>query len=649
MESCASASVNIAAKGHADDHDNPKIAARYLKGIPTKADINTGFDPAYGKDSNELQSMALTWLNWQCRMVSGATCGALFIPENKENIGEPVAQWLAVDGGVSLLTGVAELAQSKANSTIRGNQPYGIKKGQSCDLLACPLIIDDKVAAVVSLMISPRSQPQRHAVMQLLEWGMLWLENLLRQEVAARHENGEVSLQLLSSLLGHDSSKAAAIEATNILADHLDCERVSIGLCSDLSTRLVAVSHLSHFDSDSQLIREIEAAMDEAVDQSSCIQYPTGPESLESSESSESVTQAHVCLARQRGKAAICTIPLAGRAGYIGAITFERELNEPFSNEDLAHCKSIALLIGPVIELMMQDERPMLAKGVAGFRLFMGRLLGLNYLKLKLAVLSAILILIGLSVTPGEHKVKATASLQGKVRQLLVAPQDGYINKGMVTAGDLVDSGELLASLDDRTLRLERQKWLSEKNKLMKEYQQAFSKRDRTQLGILKAQIDQVTAEIQLIDDKISRMALRAPFDGVVVSGDLSQAQGSPVTLGQVLFEVTPLDNYRVMLEVDEHDIGQLKSGQTGKLVMAALPQTTFSFTLEKVIPVAISSDGYNYFRVEARLDQPSPLLRPGMQGVAKIAIQQRDLLWVLSHDVVDRLRLWFWSLGVVG
>ena len=121
------------------------------------------------------------------------------------------------------------------------------------------------------------------------------------------------------------------------------------------------------------------------------------------------------------------------------------------------------------------------------------------------------------------------------------------------------------------------------------------------------------------------------------------------MVLGQVLFEVTPLKHYRVMLEVDEHDIAWLQTGQKGTLIMTALPQRRFTITLEKVIPVAISSEGVNYFRVQAQLEQVSELLRPGMRGVAKITVEQRDLLWILTHDLLDRLSLWFWSHGGPG
>lgn len=629
----------VSAASGADESSVP-----FLQSISTKsAHPHQAAAVVSNKDRDELQTIAQNWVSWQCRMISGVICGGLYVPESSGALGQPLALFPQAAVNSAYLASVAVQTQSSISRTSRPNQQYGRNKGQTCDLLACPLMIDDKLTAIVSLMVAPRSQPQRDAVIQLLEWGMQWLEALLRQKIEGDGEQGQRSMELLSTVVKQQSVEAAAIDTVNKLAGLLGCERISLGLNLGLSTRLAAISDVSHFDGDSQMVREIEAAMDEATDQSARIVYPgaKGP--------SAAVVKAHSSLARQRGDTAVCTLLLPGRTDNIGALTCEWEGEHQLNSQRIELGEKVASLVGPVIDLLLQEERSLMAKSVSTARRSLGQVFGLGQLKFKLVFLIVLVGLCGLSLIQGQHQVKATATLQGQVRQLLVAPQDGYINQGMVTAGELVAKGDMLATLDDRTLQLEQQKWQSELNKLKKQYQQAFSKRERSQIGILKSQIAQVTSEIQLIEDQISRMSLKAPFDGMVVSGDLSQAQGSPVTLGQVLFEVTPLDNYRVMLEVDEHDIGQLEVGQTGRLVMAALPQRTFGLTLDKVIPVAISGEGATYFRVEATMDSPATVLRPGMRGVAKISIEQRDLLWVWTHEVVDRLRLWAWSAGIIG
>ena len=66
--------------------------------------------------------------------------------------------------------------------------------------------------------------------------------------------------------------------------------------------------------------------------------------------------------------------------------------------------------------------------------------------------------------------------------------------------------------------------------------------------------------------------------------------------------------------------------------------------TLAKITPVSTARDGRNFFRVEARLDEPSQRLRPGMEGVSKITVGSRRLIWIWTHRLVDWVRLWAWS-----
>ncbi len=585
--------------------------------------------------------VAQTWLAWQCRMVAGIIRGALFPPIDAAHLGSAISIWPCEGEGQSQLIDAATRALEQGRGQVRSQQHYGPGNHRTCDVIACPLLVDNLPVAVVAVMVSTRSEPQQNAVLQLLQWGGLWMETLVRQQAAAQRETGAFSVTLVTAILDRSASHEAAMEAVNRLADHLGCERVSMGFREGLSIRLQALSHVAGFDPRTQLVRRIEAAMEEAVDLDAATIYPGGPDQ------ESAVTRAHSELAEQQGIGVVCTVPVRGRSGAIGAITLERGADQPFDKDAVDWFESLAGLIGPALELKRREERSFWSKGIEALRKLAAGLFGPARLRLKVAVLSAVALLTALSLIDGTYKVTAPASIEGEVRQILTAPQNGYVKQAELRAGDLVKKGQVIASLDDRNLQLEAQKWHSERNKIEKEYQDALAKRDRTQLSVLRAQIDQVEAELRLVEEKIARTRLRAPFDGILVSGDLSQSLGAPVETGQVLFEVAPLESYRVVLEVDEHDVAGLDSGKPGDLIIAALPQTSFAISLDRVVPVAVSGEASNFFRVEASLDEPSSLLRPGMRGVGKVEMGQRNLLWIWTHAVFDRIRLWAWSAGL--
>jgi len=167
---------------------------------------------------------------------------------------------------------------------------------------------------------------------------------------------------------------------------------------------------------------------------------------------------------------------------------------------------------------------------------------------------------------------------------------------------------------------------------------------DTAAASILQQQALQAQAQLRLLDEQLARTKITAPFNGLVVSGDLSQSLGTPLEKGQVLFEIAPLDSYRVILQVDETEIGAIKAGQQGQLILSAMPETPLPFTVKKITPVTLAEEGRSFFKVEATLGEGSDRLRPGMEGYGKILVDRRHLIWIWTHDLITWLRLKMWA-----
>jgi multidrug resistance efflux pump len=211
-----------------------------------------------------------------------------------------------------------------------------------------------------------------------------------------------------------------------------------------------------------------------------------------------------------------------------------------------------------------------------------------------------------------------------------------------VRAGDLVKRDDVLAVLEDRELKLERLKWAGQEEELNKQLREAMAERNMSQIQIVSAQLDQARAQRARADDQLARTRITAPFDGVVVSGDLTQSLGAPVERGTVLFEIAPMTVYR--LQVDERDMSSVSVGQTGNLLLSAFPEDPIPFVVEKITPVSTAKEGRNFFRVEAKLQRDEGRLRPAMQGVGKIEIDRRSYVWIWTHNIWTSLRLMLWK-----
>jgi RND family efflux transporter MFP subunit len=250
-----------------------------------------------------------------------------------------------------------------------------------------------------------------------------------------------------------------------------------------------------------------------------------------------------------------------------------------------------------------------------------------------------------LALAKGDYRVTAKTVIEPETRRALSAPVNGYIGEARFRAGDQIRQGQLLAKLDDRELKLERSRWHSQEEQSLKQYYEALGNRNAAQSQILAAQVDQARAQVALIDDQLARVQVTAPFDGVIVAGDWSQSLGAPIERGQVIFEVAPLEAYRIILQVDERLIADVAVGKSGQIILSGFPTEPLPFTVKQITPVSTASEGRNYFRVEAQLLGKTQGVQPGMEGVGKITIDRRRLIWIWTHEVVDwlRLKLWYW------
>jgi multidrug efflux pump subunit AcrA (membrane-fusion protein) len=116
------------------------------------------------------------------------------------------------------------------------------------------------------------------------------------------------------------------------------------------------------------------------------------------------------------------------------------------------------------------------------------------------------------------------------------------------------------------------------------------------------------------------------------------------VQQGQVLFEITPLTAYRVILQVDERYVSHVAEEQDGRLVLAGLVSEALPFKVSKITPVSTAEEGKNVFRVEAALNNADPRIRPGMEGVGKILVDERNLFVIWTEPLWDWLRLTVWK-----
>jgi biotin carboxyl carrier protein len=596
-------------------------------------------DQALWKQFREAESpeqFTLAWLALLCRFIDGAGGGVLVLGEPDTGPFEPVAFFPEEGACDAALTAAAERAMAERQGVVLGHGDGAQNTG-----VAAPILIDGRLYGVVAVELRGQQGNVRN-VMRQLQWGIAWIEVLLRREQTAddeqQRERTTAAFDLVAAVLEQERFKDACNAVVNDLAVRLGCDPVSIGFVKRDHIEVKAISHAAQFGRRMNLIRSIGAAMDEAVDQQAVVLYPPHPEW------EYRVTEAHAGLSASEQGAALLTIPLHSLGEVFGALTFQAAPGHVFDDAQIELCDAVASVIGPILEEKRRNDRNILIKLGESLWTQVRRLFGPRYFGRKLATAVALAVVAFFALVGGEYRVTSPAVIEGLVQRSIVAPFDGYLASQSARAGEIVEQDQPLATMDDKDLALERIRWSTNRQQRLAEYDRALAGQERAEANIVLTQVKQAEAQMALLDEQLARTRIKSPFAGMVVSGDLSQRVGSAVQRGEELFTIAPLHEYRVILKVDEGDIKDVNVGQTGALLVTSVPGEALEYSVERITPVSVQDKGRNYFRVEARLHRVSEQLRPGMEGVGKTRVENRLLIRIWTEKLLTWMRMAAWK-----
>jgi len=579
------------------------------------------------------------WLDLLCSEL-GEVTRALLLLQGDDDAYLPAAVW---PQPVSDVSGLSEPAHhaivSAMPSFVFGDEPV---RGKTQVIVAHPIKCDSVVRGVVVVDLRLSTREESIAVSHRIGQASGWPEAMYRRQQLGSRARKVDRLSLLRCTNGaadaHAYFDASAISLANEIVRQFSAERVSIAMDSRRGLKIAAISHSVSHDRRSTLIRDLEAAMQEAFDQYGPVSHP------ESNATARRISVAHAFYCERWSVGAVLSVLIVSAAAPVGVLTIERRAGERFEYPDVEAAVEVARCIGPILDLKYQKDRLLLGRGLRVLQSGTGALFDRNRPSIKLATALAVLAAVGLAAWPAEFRVSARALLEGQSQRVVAAPFDGFVDEAPVRAGDRVSAGQVIATLDDRDLQLERRKWEYEEQKLILRQREAAAKHERANVAIIGAQIDQARGQLALVREKIKRTRLASPIDGFVVSGDLSQKRGAPVSQGKVLFEVAPDSAYRLILAIDERDVGLVAAGQRGSLVLTGLPANPISLSVTRPLAVASVEDGRNVFKIEASIEGSPATLRPGMEGVAKVVVGERSLLSIWMRPVIDRLTVLAWA-----
>jgi len=257
---------------------------------------------------------------------------------------------------------------------------------------------------------------------------------------------------------------------------------------------------------------------------------------------------------------------------------------------------------------------------------------GFSKKKKKLLMAFGALLLLVTLLFPVTFNLHPASMVKPVQVRYVTARFNGMLKQVFVEPGDRVERGTSLAVLDGREMELELRSIEADRAKALKvrDNYLATGNVAPAQIALLEAR--RLQERGRLLYERQQQLELQSPVAGIVLSGDLKKNVDGPVTRGQILFEVSPLEQLVVELSVLDEDISYVAEGMNVVVRFDAFPGRVWPTAVERISPKSELRRGANVFPVTLILENKDRLLQPGMQGRAAIDCGKKNLGWIYFH-----------------
>lgn len=499
-------------------------------------------------------------------------------------------------------------------------------------MIAVPVLTAPTPEVLLALFLAPPAPPDvlttvvELAVATLAQFDLRVESATLNQEVAST----AAIVDLAGRVQAGVSVAAAAQTLCDEAATHLQCAQMAVGIVrpGETSCRLAAISRSEGAVSPDRKETYLEAALDECLLRGEAAMWPPHAGAARHS------LITHKQLALRWNAPAIVSVPLRTHEGdVIGAwlaVARTREQAATLSG----FMQAAAPLLAASLRAIQRSERGRLARLWGGLATSLKRRSG----QLMLLVCVA---LAGMMCVPMPYNVRGGCEIHPVKLQFVAAPFEARLLKAEVEPGDEVVERQLLAQLDGEEIRWELSGATAEFDRAAKERDGHLAEKDINAAQVSRLEMARLDAKATVLRQRSEQLEIRSPVSGVVISGDLRKAEGAPLSTGQTLFEIAPLEEMVLEIGIPEEDISHVQVGQTVQATLNALADRTWTGTIERIHPRSELVDQDYVFVAEVKFSNEHGLLRPGMKGRAKVITAPQMLGWNLFHKAWDQGRLW--------
>jgi RND family efflux transporter MFP subunit len=524
----------------------------------------------------------------------------------------------------------------------------GCDSGKAFSIVAVPLIERDSIVGVIELV-------NRIDGLPFTETDVYLAENVAPVAAGALHNasllDSERKIQILEILVKVSTEITSTLNLDRVLTSVVNgaqaiipYERASIGLEHNGTFQLKAISGLNEIPKGDASVSKLSGILDWLSAVGDEIYINRTEDGVD--EEREETRAKFEAYFDATGYNSFYALPLTDDQGQVGVLCMESgepkflntshlEVIKVLGAQATVALRNAALfkevpLIG-ILEPLIQKKR---------------RFLALPKSRQRSLIAFAAAAAIFLIIFPWPMRIDGESQVAPGHTAKIPSQVEGVIQNVYVREGDAVTAGTILAQMNDTAARAKLASAQAKLAEAQTSLARALSINDMNVAGIQKLYAEYWNSEVQLAREDLEHTKIRAAISGIVTTPHIEDAVGQHLEASDNFAEVSDLSRAQVDVAIDESDASHLQPGQKTAVKLLAYPNKKFSGTVAIVSPKAeIAGDRRVVF---ARVDVPNDdhLLRPGMQGRAKVSTGWHSSGYVFFRRpamwIAEKLWIWF-------
>ena len=461
----------------------------------------------------------------------------------------------------------------------------------------------------------------------------------VQQQISGKKDNDGVALPILKREVENPIHLAFSMVAS--MKNRHGFDQTCVGYVVGDHVKVVGISGFDEVRASNPGVKLIRQAMEECLDREEIV--VNHGYLLPEDAAIEDDFRLHANWSRRVGGDAVASFPIFNGDETVAIASIRHSASDGLDRALIERVATEMNGYGPLVPLSIGASRTFVRHFVDNCRLTWKSWVGTGKRKFLIMTAFSVLLLGWLFLGELSYSLTVPCRVVGAELKMISCPRDGVLERLLAHPGDRVIQGQVLAELDSREYQLQRLEYEAEIASTKALADQARAQEKPGDVRILNIRVRRIQADLDLVMLFIEQSKIRASKTGIILEGDLRTMIGARLSVGDPMFEIASPDTVMVEIQIPERQVLDARSCKSVLFASSARPQEKIPLSDIVIAPSSVMIEGKHVFTARTIAFESPERIAPGMSGFVLLELESKPVWWLLSHRILDWMRLKFW------